>query len=408
MGVEVGVSINQYKIISRLGAGGMGEVYLAMDSRLERKVALKLLNEEVTKNEEWVRRFEQEARAASALNHPNIITIYEVGQMGESHFISAEFIEGETLRQRLSQQSLSISEALDIAIQTATALVAAHAAGIIHRDIKPENVMLRPDGYVKVLDFGLAKFSEQRPFGGSGSSQDAATNVNTDPGTVMGTVSYMSPEQASGRQIDARSDIFSLGVLLYETLTGRRPFEGTTPSEIIVSIIQKRARPLARYTPEVPPELERIVAKSLSKNREDRYQTLKDMVIDLRRLKQQHELEVQFGDVPEEDLPAHISSRQQLETVANVGVTIATGQHVSVTREVGYSSSGAQPQSQRSGQSGAQVSLQSTAPSFPPQHLSSAEYIITGIKRYKVAVLIIAAVAVVLSVGIWYYLSRDR
>ena len=297
--------------------------------------------------------------------------------MGESHFISAEFIEGETLRQRLSQQSLSISEALDIAT-TVMAPVAAHAAGIIHRDIKPENVMLRPQCLRQGARFWAGQIQRattirrlrQQP-------EDAATNVNTDPGTVMGTVSCMSPEQASGRQIDARSDIFSLGVLLYETLTGRRPFEGTTPSEIIVSIIQKRARPLARYTPEVPPELERIVAKSLSKNREDRYQTLKDMVIDLRRLKQQHELEVQFGDVPEEDLPAHISSRQQLETVANVGVTIATGQHVSVTREVGYSSSGAQPQSQRSGQSGAQVSVPnqrhrlSHRSTFPARNTSS-------------------------------------
>ena len=376
MARDVGTSINQYKIISRLGAGGMGEVYLAQDVRLERKVALKLLNVDVTKNEEWVRRFEQEARAASALNHPNIITIYEVGQLGDSHFISAEFIEGDTLRQRLGQHTMTMAEALDIGIQVGTALVAAHAAGIIHRDIKPENVMLRPDGYVKVLDFGLAKFSEHRPSGASGSNPDAATNVDTDPGTVMGTVSYMSPEQASGRAIDARSDIFSLGVLLYEMLSGRRPFEGTTPSEIIVSIIQKRARPLARYTPDIPPELERIVAKSLSKNREDRYQTLKDMLIDLKRLKQQFDLEAQLIDLPDEDLPEQISSRQQLATVANVGVTIATGPQKAFTRE---------------------ISVQ--------HHPSSAEYIVTGLKRYKKVVLIIAAAAVVAAVGLWYYFS---
>lgn len=376
MARDVGTSINQYKIISRLGAGGMGEVYLAQDLRLERKVALKLLNAEVTKNEEWVRRFEQEARAASALNHPNIITIYEVGQMGESHFISAEFIEGETLRQRLGQQSLTIGESLEIAIQVATALVAAHAAGIIHRDIKPENVMLRPDGYVKVLDFGLAKFSEQHSTGSSPSNPDAATNVDTDPGTVMGTVSYMSPEQASGRHIDARSDIFSLGVLLYEMLSGRRPFEGTTPSEIIVSIIQKRARPLARYTPEVPPELERIVAKSLSKSRDDRYQTLKDMLIDLKRLKQQFELEAQLIDLPDEDFPEQLSSRQQLETVANVGVTVATGKHKAITQQISVH-----------------------------QHPSSAEYIVSGIKRYKKVALVIAATVVVASVALWYYLA---
>ncbi|HXM33814.1 MAG TPA: FlgO family outer membrane protein, partial [Pyrinomonadaceae bacterium] len=331
---------------------------------------------DVTKNEEWVRRFEQEARAASALNHPNIITIYEVGQMGESHFISAEFIEGDTLRQRLGQRNLTVGEALDIAIQVAMALVAAHAAGIIHRDIKPENVMLRPDGYVKVLDFGLAKFSEQRPYGSAGSNADAATNVDTDPGTVMGTVSYMSPEQASGRPIDARSDIFSLGVLLYEMVSGRRPFEGTTPSEIIVSIIQKRARPLARYAPEVPPELERIVAKSLSKNREDRYQTLKDMLIDLRRLKQQYELEAQLIDLPDEDLAEHISSRQHLATVANVGVSMSTGKVRAITQ---------------------QVTLQ--------HHPSSAEYIVAGIKQYKKIALIIVSVALVASAALWYYVA---
>lgn len=385
MARDVGTNINQYKIISRLGAGGMGEVYLAQDIRLERKVALKLLNENVTRNEEWVRRFEQEARAASALNHPNIITIYEVGQMGESHFISAEFIEGDTLRERLGQQSLTISEALEIAIQVATALVAAHAAGIIHRDIKPENVMLRPDGYVKVLDFGLAKFSEQRS---TGSATDAATNVNTDPGTVMGTVSYMSPEQASGRHIDVRSDIFSLGVVLYEMLSGRRPFEGRTSSEIIVSIMQKRHRPLARYTPEVPQELERIVAKSLSKNREDRYQTLKDMLIDLKRLKQEFELEAHLSDLPDDDLPEQLSSRQQMETVANLGVTIATTtgprKAVSQTRE---------------------ITVPTPVAASGQFHPSSAEYIVTGIKRYKNVALIVVAAAILASVGLWYYFA---
>jgi serine/threonine protein kinase/tetratricopeptide (TPR) repeat protein len=387
MARDVGTNINQYKIISRLGAGGMGEVYLAQDVRLERKVALKLLNESVTRNEEWVRRFQQEARAASALNHPNIITIYEVGQMGESHFISAEFIEGETLRERLGQQALSIAESLDIAIQVATALVAAHAAGIIHRDIKPENVMLRPDGYVKVLDFGLAKFSEERP-SGAHSNADAATNVNTDPGTVMGTVSYMSPEQASGRHIDVRSDIFSLGVVIYEMLSGRRPFEGTTSSEIIVSIMQKRHRPLARYTPEVPAELERIVAKSLTKSRDDRYQTLKDMLIDLKRLKQEFDLEAHLSDMPDDDLPEQLSSRQQMETVANLGVTVATTtgprQAVSQTRE---------------------ITAATPLPTSGQFHPSSAEYIVTGIKRYKKAALIVVAAAVLITIGLWYYFA---
>jgi serine/threonine protein kinase len=198
MALVVGESIGQYKILSHLGAGGMGEVYLAQDVRLRRKVALKLLFADVTRNEDWVLRFEQEAYAASALNHPNIITIYEVGQAGESHFISTEFIDGQTLRQRLREQSLTIAETLDIAIQVATALVAAHSAGIIHRDIKPENVMLRSDGYVKVLDFGLAKFTESASHASNPTDPNAETQhvQNTTPGVVMGTVSYMSPEQA--------------------------------------------------------------------------------------------------------------------------------------------------------------------------------------------------------------------
>src|SRR6202048_1029750 len=301
MALTAGSSISQYKIIARLGPGGMGEVYLAQDVRLRRKVALKLLFEDVTKNEDWVRRFEQEAFAASALNHPNIITIYEIGQTGDSHFISAEFIDGQTLRERLRERALSTVEALDVAIQVASALVAAHTAGIIHRDIKPENVMLRPDGYVKVLDFGLAKFTEQRGYGAAPVDKEAKTEaaVNTSPGVVMGTVSYMSPEQARGRHVDARTDIFSLRGLIYEMLSGRLPFEGATPSEIIVSIIQKRQQPLARYTPDIPPELERIVGKALSKSRDNRYQSLQDMLIDLKRLKRQLELEDELVDLPE-------------------------------------------------------------------------------------------------------------
>src|SRR5438034_3073194 len=371
MPVVVGTSLNQYKVVARLGSGGMGEVYLAEDARLRRKVALKLLYEDVTKNGDWVRRFEQEARAASALNHPNIITIYEVGQTGESHFISTEFIEGETLRQHLKQNPITITEVLDIAIQVSSALVAAHAAGIIHRDIKPENVMLRPDGYVKVLDFGLAKFTEQRSFGASGSDPEAATEaaVNTNPGMVMGTVCYMSPEQARGTQVDARTDIFSLGVLLYEMLSGRLPFEGTTANEIIVSIIEKRPRPLSRYTPEVPPELERIVGKSLSKKKDDRYQSLKDMLIDLKSLKRQLELEEELIDLPEA-----VSSRQ-LVTGRSGAVRAATSEQRAATKEITVR-----------------------------EHASSAEYIVSGIRKHKKIVLISVAVVVAAVVGVRYYL----
>jgi eukaryotic-like serine/threonine-protein kinase len=370
MAIAAGTNISQYKIVARLGSGGMGEVYLAQDERLRRKVALKLLFEDVTKNEDWVRRFEQEAYAASALNHPNIITIYEVGQTGDSHFISTEFIDGQTLRERLRQQTITLGETLEIAIQVAAALVAAHAAGIIHRDIKPENVMLRPDGYVKVLDFGLAKFTEHRPRGSSPIDKEAKTEaaLNTNPGVVMGTVSYMSPEQARGGHVDARTDIFSLGVLLYEMLSGRLPFEGGTPSEIIVSIIQKRQPPLARYAPEIPPELERIVGKSLSKNRDDRYQTLKDMQIDLKRLKRQLELDVELSEMPEA-----VSGRQAV-TSRGGGARITTGD----------------------------LKPPGTALS-QPQHPSSAEYIVSGIKRHKKVALIGAAVTVAAIVGLLYY-----
>jgi serine/threonine protein kinase/Tfp pilus assembly protein PilF len=370
MTVATGTKISQYKIIARLGSGGMGEVYLAQDDRLRRKVALKLLFEDVTQNEDWVRRFEQEAFAASALNHPNIITIYEIGQAGESHFISTEFIDGQTLRERLRERTITVGEALEIAIQVAAALVAAHFAGIIHRDIKPENVMLRTDGYVKVLDFGLAKFTEQRPMGSFRSDPEAATEagVNTSPGVVMGTVSYMSPEQARGHQVDARTDVFSLGVLLYEMLCGRLPFEGTTPSEIIVSIIQKRQPPLARYAPEIPPELERIVGKSLSKNRDDRYQSLKDMFIDLKRLKRQLELEEELVDLPE-----HVSNRPY--------VTGATSLERAVTGEAKAAST--------------QLSLQ--------QYPSSAQYIVNGLRRYKKIVLAVIAITIIASVGLTYY-----
>jgi serine/threonine protein kinase/Tfp pilus assembly protein PilF len=381
MALTAGSSISQYKIIARLGSGGMGEVYLAQDERLRRKVALKLLFEEVTKNEDWVRRFEQEAYAASALNHPNIITIYEVGQMGDSHFISTEFIDGQTLRERLRQNTLTVSEALDIAVQVVSALVAAHTAGIIHRDIKPENVMLRPDGYIKVLDFGLAKFTEQRAYGSAPIDKEAETEaaVNTSPGVVMGTVSYMSPEQARGAHVDARTDIFSLGVLLYEMLSGRLPFEGASPSEIIVSIIQKRQRPLARYTPEIPQELERIVAKSLSKNRDDRYQSLKDMLIDLKRLKRQLELEAaQEDELDEEpvDLPPPVSGRQ---SVSRRSARAATGQQI----------------------------VADTHLTLP--HPSSAQYIVSGIKRHKKVALISVAVAMAAIVALSYYLfSRPQ
>src|SRR5689334_4764051 len=284
-----GYTIGSYEVRSFISRGGMGEVYLAEDKRLGRKVALKLLPATFTTNDDRLRRFEQEARAASALNHPNIITIYEIRQAAGSHIIATEYVEGETLRQRLVRAPLTISETLNIAIQIADALAAAHKAGIIHRDIKPENIMLRPDGYVKVLDFGLAKLSEQAS--PAVAAEAPTIQVRTGSGIVIGTAGYMSPEQARGLSVDHRSDIFSLGAVIYEMVARRKPFEGDTPSDTLASILKTEPPSLTRIVPGVPPELVRIVNKSLRKDREERYQVVKDLWLDLKSLKQELEFQ---------------------------------------------------------------------------------------------------------------------
>jgi serine/threonine protein kinase len=279
-----GLSVAHYRILSRLGAGGMGEVYLAQDPRLGRKVALKILSPDLTRRTDRLLRFEQEARAASALNHPNILTIHDIGQEGDTRYLVTEYVEGETLRARLSHGPLPLHDALDTAVQVAGALAAAHAAGIVHRDVKPENLMLRPDGLVKILDFGLAKLteSERTPSSNEGTATVAA--FDTEPGHVAGTPFYMSPEQARGLKVDARTDIFSLGTVLYEMLAGRRPFDGETTSHAMVAILEKEPVPLTRYLPDAPPELQRILSKALAKNRDERYQGVKDLQIDLKSL----------------------------------------------------------------------------------------------------------------------------
>ena len=284
-----GYSIASYEVLSFISRGGMGEVYLAEDKRLGRKVALKLLPATFTTNDDRLRRFEQEARAASALNHPNIITIYEISKAAGSHVIATEYVEGETLRHRLVRAPLTLSETLNIAMQIADALAAAHKAGIIHRDIKPENIMLRPDGYVKVLDFGLAKLSEQAS--PAVAAEAPTIQVRTGSGIVIGTAGYMSPEQARGLSVDHRSDIFSLGAVIYEMIARRKPFEGDTPSDTLASILKTEPPSLARVAPGVPPELVRIVNKSLRKDREERYQVVKDLWLDLKALKQELEFQ---------------------------------------------------------------------------------------------------------------------
>ena len=285
----IGQSIGHYRIESLLGVGGMGEVYLARDERLGRKVALKLLPEHLTADETQLSRFKTEARTASALNHPNILTVHEIGAEGNRQFIATEFIEGITLRALLARGRMNLHDALEIAVQVASALAAAHETGVVHRDIKPENIMLRPDGYAKVLDFGIAKLTEQQP--GSDSHEIGTTTLQTQPGLVLGTAHYMSPEQTRGQTVDARSDIWSLGVVLYEMVGGIPPFPGETPSDCIASILTTEPPPLSGVLPDVPLKLQSIVQKALRKNSDERYQTIKEMLADLRNLKAELEAE---------------------------------------------------------------------------------------------------------------------
>ena len=289
-----GATLSHYRIISKIGAGGMGQVYRALDTELGRPVALKFLFTELASNPSRLNRFIQEAKAASALNHPNILTVYEIGRAEGTTFISTEFVDGVTLRQHM-RRHLKLIEILDIAIQIASALVAAHAAGIVHRDIKPDNIMIRSDGLVKLLDFGLAKLTEPQQFS-SGPEETTVALVNTEPGSVLGTVTYMSPEQAAGRDVDARSDIWSLGVVLYEMVAMRTPFEGASKSHVIVAITDHEPLPVTQFAPDVPQPLEWIIGEALTKDREERCQTAKEMLGKLRRLKQRLETGVSMSD----------------------------------------------------------------------------------------------------------------
>ena len=288
--LEPGQLVGPYEITSFIGRGGMGELYLAQDNRLRRKVALKLLPSSFKKDESRLERFEQEARAASALNHPNIIVIYEVFESDTTLMMATEFVDGVTLRERLSSGPLDLNEALSIAIQVADALAAAHKAGIVHRDIKPENIMIRPDGYVKVLDFGLAKLSET---GALAEISDHA--IQTGSGVVIGTVGYMSPEQARGQPVDARSDIFNLGAVIYEMVSGQKPFKGQTPSDTFAATLKTDPPPLSRVAPNSPAELDRIVTKALRKDREERYQAVKDLLLDLKVLKESRDFQTSLS-----------------------------------------------------------------------------------------------------------------
>src|SRR5688572_18871272 len=335
MAIEPGLTVGHYKIVSKIGSGGMGEVYLAGDTLLERRVAIKFLHEELSRDADKLNRFIQEAKAASALNHPNILTVYEIGVADGINYIATELIDGKTLRSRLnSREQMPLNEILKIGVQVAEALSAAHQAGIIHRDIKPENIMLRTDGYAKVLDFGLAKLTETKTQ--SGSEDATRAQVNTTPGMVMGTVAYMSPEQARGNPTDARTDIWSLGIVLYEMLAGTMPFSGETVNHTIVSILEKEPLLLEN----VPHELQRIVRKSLTKDLDMRYQSARDLVIDLKNLRR--ELDIQ-GELERSVMPNRVtlpqsSGESETQFYTGGGERTASGQ-IGATQNITTSSS---------------------------------------------------------------------
>src|SRR6266513_1451021 len=285
----VGRTIGHYKISESIGTGGMGEVYLATDITAGRTAALKLLPLRFTGDAERLKRFQREARAVVGLNHPNIVTVYEIGEDHSTHYIASELIEGETLRQRLARGRIELSEAVDVAIQVASALAAAHEAGIVHRDINPGNIMLRRDGYVKVLDFGIAKLAEQEAPAPM-PKDEALLLVETNLGAILGTVRYMSPEQALGAPVDNRTDIWSLGAVLYEMVTGHQPFVGEAPREVMTSIREKQPPPLTSYSKQSPPELQQIISKALRKDQSERYQSASEMLQALKNLR--HNLEL--------------------------------------------------------------------------------------------------------------------
>lgn len=361
--------IGPYRLLDLLAKGGMGEVYLAEDIRLGRKVALKLLPPELTNDEVRVLRFQQEARTASALNHPNILTIFDIGEVESTHFIATEFVTGETLRDYMSATGMNVQKVLNITIQVASALGAAHEVGVVHRDIKPENIMVRPDGIVKVLDFGIAKLTQRIAIGGR-SEMGPLPLVNTEPGMLIGTPKYMSPEQVRGLDVDGRTDIFSLGVVLYEMLTGAAPFEARTLSDIIVAILQNEPAPIAQHTTAVPAELQQIVGKALHKDRDERYQAMGDLVNDLRSLGKKIEIDEQSilpmwsGDAP-------------IVAAATELVMVAT------QKDLGERSSA----------------------NRATRTVSSAEYIVSEIKQHKRGWALIMAVLVVAVAAVIYFAS---
>jgi len=368
--LDQGQKLGHYEIVRAIGAGGMGEVYLAQDTRLGRRVAIKVLSDNFGQKAPDLDRFMREARSASALNHPNIMVVHEVGAEQGTHFIVSEYIDGRTLRDLLIDTLPPVNEAIDIAIQTAAGLAAAHKVHLVHRDIKPENIMVRPDGVVKVLDFGLSKLVEERNMLFLGTEDPTIRRQQTEKGVILGTIAYMSPEQARAKDIDERTDIWSLGVVLYEMLSGRSPFAAETTGDAISAILNRNISPLTGDG--IPPELQRIVGKTLRKNREERYQHIRDLLIDLKDLKQEIEFEAKRslseprpagGGLPQET--SRSDSRDLLQP------------------PVGADGSG-------------------------PIRPSSAEYIVGEIKQHKRAAAAIAAIVLTAAMGLGYWFYSNR
>jgi eukaryotic-like serine/threonine-protein kinase len=320
-----GEMIGAYQLLRELGRGGMGTVYLANDTRLGRNAALKLLPSHLINNPERVRRFQREARTASALNHPNIITIYDFGQENGRDYIVSEFVEGHTLRAYVGKPELTLNQILDLAVQVASALDAAHTAGIVHRDIKPENIMLRPDGYAKVLDFGLAKLTEPE----SGSDETKITGsalsseFETRAGIVVGTVNYMSPEQARGQTVDGRSDLFSLGVVLYELITGHQPFMGETWHHTLVAITDAEPPPITREVEGVPAALPTMISRMLAKDREQRYQSARALLTDLKTLQSELAADARIQRIGSERAEPATKTNEHTTAIMNQAAVIA-------------------------------------------------------------------------------------
>src|SRR2546426_8423784 len=356
----VGEQFGSYRIQSLLGRGGMGEIYLAQD-KLGRKIALKLLTQRLPGDESGIPRFQREARTLLALNHPHIVTIYDIGQVGDVYYIASELVEGETLRRRLDKDDMLLQDLLEITIQVATALAAAHEKGIVHRDIKPENIMIGRDGLVKVLDFGIAKLTKK--YATAESEAPTLKQVHTAEGMVIGTAPYMSPEQARGLKVDARTDIWSLGVVIYEVVAGRKPFSGDTVADVINSVIEKAPAPLLRYASDVPEALEWIVSRALRKQKDARYQTANELLFDLKELKEK----IEFAKLTDEvTSPAAMPARAPA--------------------------------------SDAQTDVLPATSTYP----SSAEFIVTEIKRHRLAFTVCLLVLVAGIVGVGIYLKAGK